>query len=550
MINLLKISNLALIDRAEIEFGPGLNVVTGETGAGKSVLLGALVLVLGGRADRSLIRSGESRCEVSCIITVPEHNRPAVKALLDELAVDFSGELALRRVISVSSVRNFVNDSPVNAGVLQSLASLLIDVHTANEHQSLHDPLRQLHLLDRYAGDGEELAACAEAWAQLQASERAEREFLSLLPTALEAERCEFVIEDIGKVSPLAGEDEELGKKYALAANSHDIVSIAGELASALSGGERSVIDGLENVYRRMNELAKLTGEAGEKMLDSCAVIEEEVRALSDELLALAEGVELDPEEFAALENRLGEISALKRRYGGTLEAVLSTLEEARIRADIFRRSAERKAELASAIESCRRKLSAAAERLSAVRKKSAEKFCAEILDKLRGLGFPKAHLEMRFTPKTPDSGGADEAEFFFSANAGEDLKSLRKVASSGELSRLMLGIKTVLADADEIESVIFDEIDVNIGGETAGKVGDELKRLGLKRQILSISHLPQVAARGDRHYRVEKEEKNGRTFSHALLLDREGRIAEISRMLGNTAAAAEHAARLLDETL
>lgn len=551
MITFLKIRNLALIEDAEVEFGAGFNVFTGETGAGKSVLLGGLLLALGGRADKSLIRTGCARCEVAAQIRVGETMQGAVAALLEENGVDFPDSfLSLRRVITASSVRNFVNDSAVGSKLLQELAALLIDVHAANEHQSLHDPSRQLALLDRYAGTENDIAACAAICGGLRELEAERKAFESSLPSALEAEHFNALASEIGELDLHPGEEEELVSRYNLAANSREVLDIAAELQNALNEGDDSLSERMTNVYRKLSGLSRFCeGGENEKLLDLCANIEEQLRDLSGQIENLAGRVELDPAELEKMERRLSDISTMKRRYGAAdLSQLLEIMAEAESKLSLYRSGDGRRREFAEQRKVLENELLDAAQKLSRKRREAAKKFCGEILSKLRLIGFPKSQLEMRFTEKAPDANGMDATEFYFSANSGEPPQPLRKVGSSGELSRLMLAIKNVIADNDSVESVVFDEIDVNIGGETALQVGRELEKLGQKRQILAISHLPQVAARAENHFLLSKRENSGRTVSEVRALSFEGRVRELARMLGNTPGALEHAKLIFEE--
>ncbi len=550
MITFLKLKNLALIEDAEVEFGPGFNVFTGETGAGKSVLLGGLLLALGGRAEKSLIRSGCERCEAMAQITVTGPMRDAIAAVMAENELDFSGDtLNFRRVITPSSVRNFINDSAVGAKILQNISSLLIDVHAANEHQSLHECSRQLELLDRYAGTGDETAACAGICAELRELEREQRQFESELPSALEAEHFKTVAEEISSLNPVPGEEEDLKARYNLAANAKEVLDTAAELNHELVDGENSISERMSGVYRKLGLFSRFCGESGgERLLESCAAAEEQLRELSDLISDIAAKVEIEPDEFERMERRLSEINTLKRRYGvPTLDRLIEIMAGAEDKLNAYRSGDEKRREFAARKAELEKQLYDAAKTLSGKRRAGAERFASEILAKLRVIGFPKAVLEVHFSEKQPDAGGMDMVDFYFSANSGEPARPLRKVASSGELSRLMLAIRNVLADNDSVESVIFDEIDANIGGETALQVGRELENLGRKRQILAISHLPQVAARAGNHYLIAKREAAGRTVSEVTVLDFESRVREIARMLGNTPGAVEHARQIFE---
>lgn len=548
MLTFMKITNFALIEESELEFGPGFNVVTGESGAGKSILMGAVELLLGGRVDRGVIRTGCDRCVVAGSFSVPERLIPTVESILGpaEIPFDPAEPLQLRRVIGSSSVRNFVNDTPVSARLLAAVGEQLIDLHGANEQLSLTVPARQLEMLDRYAGAEEMVAECRRICGELDALACEREEFDRMVPDESERSRLELVLEDIDKVNPAPGEDEELSARFRIAGNSRQVLETAGFLTAALTENEDSVSDRMGGVYRKLLELSRIDEALAEGLLEECDRIQEEIGALSGRIAELADKVELDPEALAAMESRIGELFTLKRRYGPTLEQVLERRAEAAERLELFRNTASRRAEFDRRRKELNVELRAAAEKLSDRRKHCAGKFAEEVRAKLGAIGFAKCVLEVAFTAVDPGPNGMDRIELLFSANAGESVHPLRKIASSGELSRLMLALKTVLADADAIPVVVFDEIDVNIGGETANRVGEELHNLGRNRQILCISHLAQVAARADRHFRVEKHTQQGRTFSECRELDAEERVKEIGRMLGGGASAETHARDIL----
>ena len=550
MLIYVKITNFALIEESELEFGPGFNVVTGESGAGKSILMGAVELLLGGRVDKGVIRNGCDRCMVCGGFAVPAGLAGAVGAILVPAGIPFdpAEPLQLRRVIGQSSVRNYVNDTPVSARLLASVGEQLIDLHGANEQLSLTVPARQLDLLDRYAGAEEAAALCGRIAGELEALATEREEFDRQTPDEAERSRLEIQLEDIDKVNPAPGEDEELSARFKVAGNSRQVLETAGQLTAALTEGEDSVADRLGSVYRRLLELSRIDEALAAGLLEECDRIQEDVSALSGRVAELADKVDLDPEALAAIESRLGELFTIKRRYGPTLEQVLAVRGEAFRRLELYRNTAVRRQEFERRKAELTAELRRAAEKLSALRKKKAAEFAERVRSKLGAIGFAKCVLEVAFSEVEPGPNGMDRVELLFSANAGESVHPLRKIASSGELSRLMLALKTVLADADSIPVVVFDEIDVNIGGETANRVGEELHHLGRNRQILCISHLAQVAARADRHFRVEKHTEEGRTFSECRELDAEGRVREIGRMLGGGESAVTHARAILSK--
>ena len=441
-------------------------------------------------------------------------------------------------------MRNFFNDTPVGARLLAEIGGQLVDLHGANEQLSLTVPARQLELLDHYAGNGELRNRCAELCAALERLDEERREFDRSIPDEAELSRLELLAEEIDRVNPLPGEDEELSAKHKLASNSRQVIETAGRLTEALTDGEDSLADRLGD--RSLQELARIDETLTGGLLTECDAIRDEVNTLSESVSALADKVDLDAEALAAIETRLGELFTLKRRYGPSLAQVLDARAEAAERLENYTRTRERREEFDARRRELNAELAATARHLSELRHERAAKFADEVRAKLGAIGFGKSRLEVEFTTVEPGPSGMDRIELMFSANAGEALQPLRKIASSGELSRLMLALKTVLADADSIPVVVFDEIDVNIGGETANRVGEELHNLGRHRQILCISHLAQVAARADRHYRVVKHTEGDRTFSESRLLNDRERAAEIARMLGGGDSALIHARSIL----
>lgn len=549
MLNYLHIDNYALIEREEIEFSPRFNVFTGESGAGKSIVMGAIEFLLGGRTDRGVLRAGSSRCTVSGVFLLDEEASRRMAERLEAAGVPFdpgSGELALRRVMTSSATRNFINDTPVGGKLLADVGAELVDFHGANEQLSLLVPARQLELLDRF-GHLEQLRdRCADVCSRLSALEKERAAFEADLPDEAAADRLRLMVEEIERCSPESGEDEKLAARHRLAANSQQVLACSAELSQLLSEGENSVADLLGTAHHRLGELRSIDSDLTETLLQKCVDIQESVTELSREVASLADKVDLDPEELAAVESRLEQLYTLKRRYGPSLEQVLDALEEGRKRLRAADEAAQCRREFAERREKLESELAAAARELSCERRQCAEVFLKQCRAKLELIGFMGCRLEARFEEIPPQSTGMDKLELWFSANVGEEPRPLRKIASSGELSRVMLAMKTVLADADAVPTVVFDEIDMNIGGETANRVGEALHDLGGHRQILCISHLVQVAARADAHFLARKHTENGRTFS---TLSRLSDVKpELARMLGGGESSLRHAEALLEE--
>ncbi len=549
MLNWIKIKNLALIESTEVDFGQGFNVITGETGAGKSVFLSTLALLLGGRADKGAIRSGASRSEISAGIHLPEKLREAVASLLEGRDIEMlpDDQLQIRRVITKTSTRNYINDSSVTLQTLSELGDMLIDIHGVNEHQSLLKPSAQLDIFDRYAGLDGMLDECRKMMVQLKETAVERDKLEENLPSEVEAEHLQMIVDEIEKVSPEAGEDEDLAIKHKLAGSSKEIIETAAECVAMLNESDDAIIDRISMVYRQLQNLENIAPGKPAELAGTCEEIIDAARELAYDIENFASDVELDEEEFVRLEDRISAIERLKRRYGPGLEGVFAALEDASTRVSAWKNAEKFRSELKARDTQLRKELKVAAEKLSKARKKVAADFGRDVCDKLASLGFLKSSLEVKFTEIEPGARGMDRIEIMFSANPGEELRPLRAIASSGEMSRVMLALKSVLAEVDEVPILVFDEIDVNIGGETAVKVGLELRNLAKTHQLLCISHQPQVAAAGEYHFMVEKHVDKGRTVSRIVPLEDETRHGEIVRMLGNGKAAAVHAEELLN---
>lgn len=548
MLKWMRLKNLALVDKADMEFGPGFNVITGETGAGKSVIMGGVGLLLGGRADKSAIRIGTDRCEVSGEFFVGDGSASRVKAILDEAGIesDPAGNLLVRRVITASSSRNFVNESPVTLQILHRIGEVLVDIHGASENHQLLKNQNQLDMLDRFGRLDAELAEVRAVWSELAKLRQEKKSFAESMPSAEETARFRRDAAEIEKAAPVSGEDEELEARHTVAAHSKSIIEVALTAANALSECEDSLADRVGQVRRMLGDLEKFDPDHAEQFIRAIEEISAQVMSLSNDLTDHASEVDIDEGEFMAMEERLRVLQTMKRRYGPTLDDVLAHLAflqskiEAYDNSEVIRENfGKREKELLS-------RLTAACARLSAARKKAGKALAKQIGSELKKLGFKRSDFEVVVMDAAPGTDGADRIEFMFTANPGVPLMPLREVASSGELSRVMLAAKTVLAEADSIPILIFDEIDANIGGETASRVGQEIAALAENKQILCISHLPQVACNASVHFMVSKESAADVTTTHIRRLDKASRINEISRMLGGGEIAHEHAEAML----
>lgn len=549
MLKWLHIKNLALVDEADIEFSPGFNAVTGETGAGKSVLMGGVALLLGGRFDKSAIRQGTDRCEIAGEFRLDSVSEPQIAAILEECGLEpcEDSTLLVRRVFTPSGGRIFINSSPANAQLLRTIGELLVDVHSPDEAFGLMKNSAQLKALDRFAHLEPLLEQTAAAWVSIREIEAEQEEFQKTMPDADEAEHLRKTVSEIEKQSPEDGEDAQLEALHSAASNSKTILEIAAAASAALNESDDSIMDRLSSVRRLLRPLENVDPDYADRFLSKCDEISDAVSELTDDLQSRASSVELDESEFAALEERIQILQTLKRKYGPEIPDVLAYLENTRRRLDLFENSAREREQLESRMTQAKDAHAGLCGKLTAARKSAAENLAEKLRREIMKLGFKRAAFQVEFSGAQPGPNGADRIEFLFSANPGVPVKPLKEVASSGELSRVMLAVKTVLAEVDEIGTLVFDEIDANIGGETAVVVAGELHELGTRKQVLCISHLAQVAARADRHFAVEKKTTEEAAVSSIRVLTQKARIAELGRMLGGGAAAERHAKSLLD---
>ena len=533
MLSLLKIRNLALVDELVWELGPGLIGVTGETGAGKSIIVGALKLVLGERADKSLIRTGEDACSVEAVFELRDPGE--INAILEDggLQPCDDTQLIVRRVIGQSANRQFVNDSPVTLALLKRLGEHLVDLHGPHDHQSLLSTERQLAMLDAYAGAEAAHAgyrATYRAWrikaAELEDLRHAEN------ASEQELELLRYQLEEINAANLQPADEQDLEDRWRRASNATRLLESAAGAAEALTG-EAGILERLADVQRLVRDLEKLDPSVREHTasLETAAL---ELQDLERNLADYVEELDIDPEEAAALEERVNLLESLKRKYGATLTDVLARRDAAAARLDTIENRGEKLATLTLELSACRATLDSSGKSLTTTRRKAAPKLAKEISSQLKDLGFQQASFEAPLLALTePGPQGFESLEFQFGPNPGEPLLPLRQIASSGEISRVMLAVKSALADQDATPLMVFDEIDANVGGEVARAVGRKMAALGTRHQVVAITHFPQVAATASHHFVVEKEVSGGRTRSRLFPVSGETRIQELVRMLG-----------------
>jgi DNA repair protein RecN (Recombination protein N) len=554
MLVSLRIRNLALIEDLTWELGPGFNTLTGETGAGKSILIDALSLLLGERADKTLIRTGADACSVEAELELSDKDRlKEIQAVLEEIGAepcDGKALLLKRSLTATGTNRQFINGSPVPLQGLKTVGNLLVDVHGPHDHQSLLATEKQAELLDAYGKLKPLRAACATASAALREIEK-EKASLELSESERE-QRLSLLKHQVGEIESAnlrPDDDVQIENDYRAASHAQSILEQAGIITSLLTESENSALTQLAQVERALTAWQRMDDSiADTEALNRQIIIQ--LQELASTVQGRAERVDLDPAQLRQLEERLNLVQSLKRKYGGTVEAVLAFGENAASQLAALEGRTEFLAALAGREKAARVALEKAAAELSKARKKIAGPLGEKISQELRALGFAKAVFQIELTPASaPSASGGDHVEFIFAPNPGEAARPLRAIASSGEMARVMLAVKTTLAEVDEIPILIFDEVDANVGGETAGQVGRKLRGLGKSHQVLCITHLPQVAAQGQNHFAVEKKVKQNRTLTELTKLEGATREKELARMLGGqTTAALALAKSLLTE--
>lgn len=536
MLSVLRIRNLAVIEDVTWELGPGFNILTGETGAGKSILIDALQLLLGERADKSLIRDGAEECAVEAVIE-PGARRAELEELLQSAGLEAGEEgLFLKRIIArQGSNRQFMNGSPVPLQMLKTIGDLLVDFHGPHDHQSLLQVARQLEALDAFAGIESKRLAFQELFRK---AEHIRRSIAGLgegdpAEWQRQVEFLKFQWEEIGAANLSAQEETSLESEYQAARHVQRILEISGEMQQRLEEGEQPVLESLAQVQKLLGEWERIDARAAALAASNISAIET-LRDLLREASGLAEQAELDGGRLGELEQRLDLYQALKKKYGGTVEAVLEQGAKLRERYDALAGREENIRALEKEWAEACKELEQQASQLTKARKKAAPQLSEAITKELRKLGFKQSEFSITLEKaEALGSSGGDRVEFMFAPNPGESPRPLRAIASSGEMARVMLAVKTVLAASDAVPILIFDEVDANVGGETAVAVAEKLRGLAARHQVLCITHLAQVAAAGNRHYQVDKTVKKGRTLTGVTLLDETARREELARMLG-----------------
>ena len=531
MLYSLRVENLALIEKEEIEFTEGLNVLTGETGAGKSIILGALSLALGGKIDKGMVRDTGRDAYVEAIFSLDETEEKRLRE------ADFEpedGQLIFSRKIKEGKSQARLNGETVPAARLKKAGDLLLDIYGQNEHQSLSDPKKHLRLLDEFVK--KDLDPVLEELAPVY------KEYISLKKSIEEADIDEaqqkrdisyysHVSEEIEEADLKPGEDEELEATYKKMAGSEKVAKNLSEVQNLLFEGE----DVLSRIGESQRSLAAISDydesveDLGKTLSDAYDILE----SFSHELVSTAENLTFDPAEFDQVTRRLDLINDLKQKYGRTIEDIYKSKEEADEKLEQLNDHENYVAGLKKKLEDTSKALNKLCEKAEDIRKKGAEALSEKVKESLKNLNFLKADFEVELTRTSYSFSGFNEGQFMISTNPGEPMKPLSQVASGGEMSRIMLALKTVLASADDIKTMIFDEIDTGISGRTASAVARELKKVSVGRQVILITHLPQIAALSDRHFLIEKSATSDSTVSSIRPLSEDEIIDELARMLG-----------------
>ena len=548
MLNTLTIKNYALIEELRVEFEQGLNIITGETGAGKSIIIDALSLVLGERADTDAVRKGAEKAVVEATLSV-EGNR-VIRRFLEENEIEFAPELILRREVSIKGQsRSFINDTPTTTAILKRAGDLLVDLHGQHEHQSLLRTETHIDMLDDFGGLESLLAEFNESYTAAHKILRSLDELKSK-ERELEERRSlyEFQVHEIDAVGPHAGEEDELESELKILENSEKLFAATGRLYGMMYEGDNAVHDQLVEARNELESLASIDAsfdDAKKEAASAAAIVDE----LAKFIQQYNSKIEFNPERLEKIRDRLGHLTLLKKKYGGSVETILRHREKIGKELELANNFQNEISALQSSLEARRKECSGVAQQLSAKRRELAKKVTRAIVQELAALGIANARFEtsiVNHPAGDPDravvrSGkvsldatpkGIDFVEFHVSTNAGEDPKPLVKVASGGEISRIMLALKMILAKSDRLPLLVFDEIDVGVSGRVAQAVGQSLKKLSQSHRVIAITPLPQIAGLADTHFVVEKSESDGRTTTRMGKLNDPERVREVAKLL------------------
>lgn len=552
MLTSLLIKNYALIEEISVEISPGFTVITGETGAGKTIVVGALGLLLGERSSVEMIRTGSEKAVVEGVFDIRKNTR--VTEILRASENDITEELIVRREVTTKGQsRCFINDSPVSVSLLKEIGDALVDLHGQHEHQSLLRPETHIDFLDNFGGYKNEIEKYQQSY-RLLAERKAKKRELQAQEEQLKAKRSlyAFQIKEIDTVNPQSGEEHELDSEHKILENSETLSTLTNSLYQVLYDSESSIRDNLVKARKMVEQLAEIDQTFTDSVNDarSAEVIVEE---LSKHIQHYASRIEFNPERLEEIRERLGALSMLKKKYGGTIDLLIDfrkTIGEEFILAENFESEIEKlDKEIAVLQKECGEK----ANTVTNERKRTSQKLADAILVAINDLGIPKAQFVSSIQQKTVDPStnvvavkvgnqfyeatpdGIDHVEFYLSTNVGEDPKPLAKVASGGEVSRIMLALKSALARSDKTPLLIFDEIDTGVSGRIGQAVGMSLKKLAAHHQVIAITHLPQIAGLADTHFAVEKIERQQKTVTQLRKLNPEERVHEVAKLVSGS---------------
>jgi DNA repair protein RecN (Recombination protein N) len=549
MLSELRIRNFAIIDSLTLPLAPGFNVLSGETGAGKSIIVGALGLLLGERASTDVIRTGSDRATVEGTFEVGD--RPDVRSLLDGHGIEVEESVVvLKREVTSGRARAWINGTPVNAGILAEVGRALVNIHGQHEAQTLLDGDAQRRILDAFAGAESDATAVLEAHRELSA---VMRDIAELTRRRADAERrvdyLRHVVREIGDAKLIDGEDVRLEDEARRLENADELRALASGIASALEGGDEAVLQGLAAVAKQLTAIQRIDPSLT-RLQETFDAAYYAIEALARELEEYEASVELDPARLDEVRRRRDLLFRLSKKYGGSIAEAIRTATDARAELDLLDSGGFDLKELEAREQSARSRLTASARSLTKKREAGAERLARAVDEVLPELGMPAGHLTVSLNRLAQiGEHGVEDVEFRVALNVGHEPRALSRVASGGELSRVMLALKTILARLDRVPTLVFDEVDAGIGGRVGHQVGDTLRRVAGHHQVFAITHLPQIAARAHHHIVVSKGAKSGVTTADVTVVADDARVTEIARMLGGDAESATsqaHARELL----
>jgi DNA repair protein RecN (Recombination protein N) len=536
MLSELRIRNFAIIDVLALPLAPGFNVLTGETGAGKSIIVGALGLLLGERANADVIRTGAERATVEGTFDIAE--RPEIRALLDQHGIDVEESLVvLKREVAASRTRAWINGTPVNTGVLAEVGRALVDIHGQHEAQTLLDAESQRRILDAFAGAESEAASVARAHSELSA---VIREIVDLTKRRADAARradyLRHVAREIADAKLVEGEDVRLEDEARRLENADELRSLAAGLASAFEGDDDAVLHQLGAISKQLTSIQRIDPTLA-RLQETFDAAYFAIEALARELSDYESSVDLDPSRLEDVRRRRDLLFRLTKKYGGSIADVIRAGADARAELELVESGGLDLRELETRERAARAALDTGARALTKKRASGAKRLARAVDEILPDLGMPAGHLSVALNA-LPQAGehGAEDVEFRVALNVGHEARALSRVASGGELSRVMLALKTILARLDRVPTLVFDEVDAGIGGKVGLQVGDTLRRVAGHHQVFAITHLPQIAARAHHHIVVSKGAKSGVTTADVAVAAFDERVTEVARMLGGDA--------------